>query len=248
MQNIKRSTTKKLGLFSDNLLGLNLRCVNCGIEKFNDSCLCETCKKLLPIITGKTCNKCGCAIYGDNNYCTNCADVSQYYTKAYSVCEYKDLAKSLIYKVKFGSNGYITKTMAEYMAQVLILNNVEFDYVVYVPISKKSLKSRGFNQSYLLSISLCDILNKQIIDNALIKIKDNISQEKLSRKERALNVKNCFELNKEIEPVIKGKKILLVDDVKTSGATANECCRLLRMAKEIYLITFASVKQSLVFD
>lgn len=249
MKSINNCTIKRQS-FLDSVLGLNLRCVNCGVENFSDYCLCEKCGKALPIITGKTCEKCGCAIYGDNNFCTSCAEYSQYYANAYSVCEYTDIAKSMVYKLKFGNKSYIAKTMAQQMANVLIRKNIEYDCVVYVPVSKKTLKTRGFNQSYLLSRHICDIINEPLVVDALIKIKDTISQEKLTRLERFENVKNCFELNKQVANDIKGKTVLLVDDVKTSGATVNECSRLLAKAKtkEIKVITFASVKQSFVFD
>ena len=136
--------------------------------------------------------------------------------------------KNAIYSMKFSSHpGYakqlaipmVTSTRKIYSEQL-----EKIDYVAYVPATKKSLHSRGYNQAYLLAkyvAMLLDIPCKEL----LLKIKENDIQHLLTRKKRKQNVKNVFGFNSRYN--IKDKNVLLVDDIYTTGSTLNECARVL---------------------
>ena len=101
----------------------------------------------------------------------------------------------------------------------------KYDIIVVVPISKKRKKERGYNQSELMLKELSNILNVKVYNNVLYKIKNTIPQSSLNKKQREENAKGVYKAincNK-----IKNKKILLFDDIYTTGSTINECARIL---------------------
>ncbi len=113
------------------------------------------------------------------------------------------------------------------------------DAIIPVPLYKKRLRQREFNQSALFAKHLACSIGKPLILNCLIKTRDTMPQVGLSAKERGKNIRKTFEIrNKEL---IGGKNIMLVDDVYTTGATVRECSKVLKKAgaKDIYVITLA---------
>lgn len=115
-----------------------------------------------------------------------------------------------------------------------------YDLIVPVPLSRYRKKERGYNQTYLIVKELAK-KDKQIIveDNVLLKIKNVKPQSSLNKTQRQYNIKNAFYVQKESE--IRNKKILLFDDVFTTGSTTNECSRVLKekKAKKIGILTIA---------
>ena len=108
-----------------------------------------------------------------------------------------------------------------------------------VPISKKRYKLRGYNQSSLLAKEFAEIFNLEFDKEVLIKIKNNPRQSTLSQEERFLNTQGVYKINKNAK--IINKNILLLDDVFTTGATCNECAKVLKEAgaKKVGVFTIA---------
>ena len=113
--------------------------------------------------------------------------------------------------------------------------------IVSVPMYKKDLKKRGFNQSEEIARSLSEKLGIPLIEQGLVKTKKTISQIELKREERLLNVSGVFAINPEKKGSIEGKKIILIDDVYTTGATMQECAKILKQnhAPEIWGVVIA---------
>ena len=104
----------------------------------------------------------------------------------------------------------------------------KYDIIIPVPISKKRYKQRGYNQSAILAKDLARELKAEYLENILVKIKDNAAQSSLNQDEREANVQGAYKVvNKQ---KIFDKKILIIDDVFTTGATLNECSRVLKAA------------------
>lgn len=152
---------------------------------------------------------------------------------------YGGVLKELILKFKYYSDFTAGDILAEFLEEYILENfNYKEFVITYIPLSKKAKRKRGFNQ--------CEYIAKRISRNldiccneVLIKKIENKEQKKLKYSERYENVKNIFELNKGIN--IKGSKIIIIDDVVTSGATMEEACRILKKygVKEIKLLTLA---------
>ena len=155
-----------------------------------------------------------------------------------SVFYYSNIVKELIIRLKYKSDFICGEILAKYMLELVKNNELQFDLISYVPMTKKALKNRGYNQSEFLANYLSRFLNIPIICT-LIKTKETKDQIGLSGEERWSNMENCFEVleNKFIE----NKKVLLVDDVITTGSTAFYCARSLKEKgiSDVYILTIA---------
>lgn len=110
-----------------------------------------------------------------------------------------------------------------------ILSNFREILVIPVPLQQKRLRWRGFNQAELIAEKLAGQFGLALDSRSLVRIKHKTPQAKLNEAERQANVKNCFTLSAEARD-FKDKMILLIDDVVTTGATLNECARVLKAA------------------
>lgn len=157
------------------------------------------------------------------------------------IFKYEGLIRKIIIDYKFNEKAYLNKTLVDFMIKnkkiFQKINN--YDTIVPVPISKKRHKERGYNQSLLIAKEIAKKTNIQIDKDCLIKTKNIIEQSKLNREERNANIQNVYELkNKEI---LLNKKILLIDDIYTTGSTVNECSKILRQSnpKKIGILVLA---------
>ena len=118
----------------------------------------------------------------------------------------------------------------------------QIDAVVPVPLYIKREKKRGFNQATLLSSQFESVLNIPVISNNLVRLKNTPTQTKLTKIERKNNLDKAFKVLDKKE--FKGKNVLLIDDVFTTGATTDECSKVLKSVgvKNIYVLTLAHVK------
>lgn len=159
----------------------------------------------------------------------------------WSVFYYSNIVKELIIRLKYKSDFACGEILAKYMLELVLSNELQFDLISYVPMTKKALKSRGYNQSEFLANCLAQSLNIPIVCN-IIKTMDTKDQIGLSGEERWDNMKQCFESQEN--KFIKNKKILLVDDVITTGATAFHCasCLKKRGNNHICILTIAKSK------
>ena len=129
--------------------------------------------------------------------------------------------------LKFGNKKYISAELAKMMTDTFIEEEMCADVVTFVPMTAKEIKERGYNQSELLAEEVAKRLNLPITSTVL-KIKETDKQKRLTAKERRENLKGVFAVADKT--AIKGKRILLVDDVITTGATVNECSAVLKKA------------------
>lgn len=157
------------------------------------------------------------------------------------IFKYEGIIRKILLKYKFQDKAYLYKTFANFL-----LKNEKFfqiiksyDTIVPVPISKKRQKERGYNQSYLLAKEIANNTELNIVNNCLYKTRDIIEQSKLNKEERIKNIQDVYELRNYKN--LKGKNIILIDDIFTTGSTSNECCKILRKAdlKEIGVLTIA---------
>ena len=156
-----------------------------------------------------------------------------------SVWEYEGLMEKLIYKIKFDGCYHIIDELVEKAMAKVKFNLPADTYITYVPMRKNSERQRGFNQSALIARKLGQLLH--LVEQPLLeKIKDNRSQVGLGPKEREENVKGVFHLVKH-SVLHQVERVLLVDDVYTTGATAQECVRVLKKAgvKNVGVFTLA---------
>lgn len=218
----------------------NIKCIVCNDDIFTNNafCICENCLDSLKFLNGKICKICGDKIVGEGNLCERCTNNEYKDIKlARAVFEYNDVMKSLIHKLKYDNQKYLAKPLSEILYNYFVHNDEinDVDIIIPVPLNEKRMKQRGYNQTELLLQSF--IQTNKVKVNVVKRIKDTPSQTKLTKEERLNNLKDAFEiLDKDI---IKNKKILIVDDIFTTGATCQSLAKLLlkNKAKSIKCLT-----------
>ena len=230
--------------FFANFNDLNWTCEVCGREIFEDKYFCDECYKSLPFLTDKICDHCGRRTPYAVNYCLSCKNKQTAMTVARSVFDYEMPVTLMIHRLKYRERRYLAKIFAVYMADVYFKNYFNSDVIVYIPMFKKDERKRGYNQAKLIAEELSEIINVKIAEDTLVKVKKTKHQVGLNREERLKNLKDSLKIKSAKE--IKGKSVLIVDDVMTTGATVETAAELLkrRGAKEIKVLTVASVQIS----
>ena len=203
-------------------------CLNCSKE---GSYLCQDCKAILEISTIHQ-------NFSSNLPAGGLKDL--YFPLPYQ----NPLIKKLIQKFKYQP---FIKELAESLSSLIIEHFCLLDnrpnfsdfFLIPIPLTKKREKWRGFNQAEEIGKELSRFLNISLIPNYLLKTKETLPQVELTDETRKENIKNAFALKNK--GLTKNKKILLVDDVYTTGSTMEECAKLLRGAdaKEIIGIVVA---------
>lgn len=135
-----------------------------------------------------------------------------------------EILKDMIHKYKYEGISALSLVFAEMMTRRIKEEGIDFDYLAYVPITRKRERWRGYNQAELLTHALGRNLKRPILPG-LHKVKETKTQVGLLKKEREKNLKSAFLYQGKR---LNGKKILLIDDVTTTGTTLNECAKILR--------------------
>lgn len=160
------------------------------------------------------------------------------YEKLLYLFKYESLIRKLILQYKFSNKAYLNHFFANQ-----IVKNCEFlkeyDLIIPVPMHKKKMQKRGYNQTELVADELEKSLEIPARKDILKKIINTTTQSKLGGKARQSNINHAFFIKNDIE--VEDKKIILLDDIYTTGATSEECSRVLKEAgaKEVLVLVFA---------
>lgn len=220
----------------------NIKCIFCAEELNQNShnCTCENCLRTLPYIT-KACSRCGTQLNcEEHGVCFRCKTANYNFVQARAVFVYKDYPLGVVHNFKYNKKKYLCEYIVNYLAEEYARWNLIADFVTFVPMFPIKEKERRFNQAKLMAERFAEIAKVSFID-CVEKIKDTKSQTDLTAKERADNIKDCFKFKSEFKKGIKGKTILIIDDVVTTGATTSELSKVLLQAgaKECYVLSFA---------
>lgn len=196
--------------------------------QFIEKPFCSTCGILLAFETG-----------GTDTLCAACMEREPVFDAARSAVVYNDASRKLVLEFKYGDRLHAVHTFVPWMIRAGQDLIDRADIILPVPLHQRRLRERRFNQSALLAQEIARRMEKKYMADALLRTRHTLPQKGLSAKERSNNVRGAFAVNKNV----KGKNILLVDDVFTSGATLNECARVLKAAdvSGINVLTIARV-------
>jgi len=208
------------------------RCAAC--DRRSSDVLCRICFDALPRIEGPRCERCGLPTAFETYVCDACANVDFGFETAKAPLKYEGTGKEVVHALKY--RGYRTvaeRVMAPLMVGVLD-GEIHFDAVVPVPLHRSRMRRRGFNQAALMAGAVANEINTPLSDRmeAVRKTRDQVE---LTAQERKTNVSGAF---RSREPM--HGRILLVDDVFTTGATTSECAETLLHAgaSEVHALTF----------
>ena len=215
------------------------RCPIChGILKGRDG-ICPECRKKLPYIREPKCKKCGKQMESaEEEYCRDCKRFSHAFDRGAAVYTYNDVMARSIAMFKYHNRREYAKVYAKEMYRCCsrFLKSCAPEVILPVPIHRQKKRQRGFNQAELVAKELGKLLNVPVDADYLIRKAKTIPQKELTRQQRKRNLKEAFEVSKDGKYY---KRVLLIDDIYTTGATMDAVSEILRenQTKIIFFLT-----------
>jgi len=208
-------------------------CAGCGRDVRSHEYLCHECESQLTRIVPPFCSKCSEPFAGEitNPFdCANCAHRKLYFDAAVSAFRSRGIARHVILDFKYGRKAHLRHLVASWLLAAMQDNRIrdrEFDLIVPVPLHPARQRERGFNQAALLA----DLVSQKLSVPAsplLQRIRYTTTQTAFDRAERMENLRGAFRLRKKAD--VQQLRVLLIDDVLTTGSTLSECARVLKGA------------------
>jgi ComF family protein len=202
------------------------RCAVCRDFLVSDTGLCPLCEARWPSLNAPFCGTCALPfVSGPSHGCGDCLADAPSFEKIHAAGLYEGLLLDLVVRLKYRGEERLGRLLGDRMAGVLKEAVPHVDLILPVPLHAARLRERGFNQAVLLARRIGKKWGKEVDPFLLKKVRPTPAQATLARDERRKNVKKAF-LVADAERVA-GKRILLVDDVATTGATLNEAAKIL---------------------
>ncbi|MBP7340817.1 MAG: ComF family protein [Syntrophaceae bacterium] len=223
-------------------------CLSCRrvVEGVPPPVFCADCLGRISFLSGSRCPVCG-VLFPDSpagdHLCGDCLASPPFFSRARAAVVYQGILSDAIHRFKYGRDIPTGGALARFLADCPFddLDWRRCDAILPVPLHKKRLRERGFNQSLLLARALGKKHGVAVDFSLLKRRKFTLTQTGLSRQEREKNIKGAFEASRAGQ--IADKNLIVVDDVYTTGATVNECARILKHngATDVAVVTLARV-------
>ncbi|MDD5561946.1 MAG: ComF family protein [Candidatus Omnitrophica bacterium] len=177
------------------------------------------------------------------NICSSCLKSRFHFDRAFSPCAYTGVIKQLIHEFKYSGKDYLGVPLGKLMNNFIKdyrLPMEYFDFIVPVPLHKTRMREREFNQAQVLSEQVAKEFNKKILPDILLRSRPTKTQTELTFEERRKNVEGSFTVKDAGS--IKGKNLLLIDDVLTTGSTSSAASGALKDCGSgiVFVLTLAS--------
>lgn len=213
------------------------RCAGCGGLIGYGKYWCDNCESQLEFIPMPVCGGCGVS----KEKCKCKPKEAHEWQSITAPFYYDGVVRNAVFQFKFRNRPKLSLMFAEYMADALKtqLPGKQFDIILCVPMSDKGERERGYNQSELLARDVAELMNIDFYPDLLTKVRKTEIQHSLASQQRAGNVFGAYAVSGKIS--LSNKTVLLVDDIKTTGSTLAECCKMLKLsgAKEVYCVCAA---------
>jgi len=205
------------------------------LSEAGDSLLCNACLESIHAVAPPFCEGCGLPLPGiigeEARYCGRCLSDPPTYGRARYGVQYEGPVRDAMVKFKYSRALHMGRGLSVLLLDAFYrhFQQGDFDFIVPVPMHRRRLVQRGFNQAAVLAERISRRILTPIDRTSLIKTKDTPPQVGLPRSQRIKNLKNAFAVSHPEK--IRDRRILLIDDVATTGSTVNECSRTLLKAK-----------------
>ncbi len=245
------------------------RCAACDVRLGSGAMrrLCEQCHAAIDRMPDALCEICGipletnCYDADGTEWCVKCRSAPPHFSRARAVVRYRhdggdrndaadggdgsaaahlsDVVPSIIRRHKYGLDQSLSHALAECLGDQLPLGEADYDVIIPVPLHIGRLRWRGFNQAAMLAVTVARRIDRPLDLRTLVRVRDTPPQTRQNRGERIKNLKRAFAVRRPAR--IASRRILLIDDVMTTGATADECARTLLAAgaRRVDVLTLA---------
>ena len=202
------------------------------LDKILDLIFLPVCGVCGRIDKNSLCKKCEIelkkqAVFGIDNYREDCQKL---FDEHLYIFTYSGVIRDIMLNYKFNDDSYLYKTFTNFLLKNknFVENINSYDIIVPVPLSKKRKMERGYNQSLLIAKEISKSTKIKINNDCLKKVKNIVAQSTLNKEDRQKNIEGAFILknNKNIQ----NKKVLIIDDIFTTGSTVNECSKIIKQA------------------
>jgi ComF family protein len=208
------------------------QCLSCNVIVPKHGALCTTCWHKVRFISAPMCECCGLpfSLADAGPRCAECLHTPPAFARARSALVYDDGSSILITRFKYSDLPQFGEVYGQWVAHAARELVSESDVVIPVPLHLWRFVSRRYNQSAIIALALAKTTGLPTWLEGLTRTRPTAHQTGLSRKERANNVRGAFIVTPKYQEQIRGKNVLLVDDVYTTGATLNACATALLKA------------------
>ncbi|HVC45501.1 MAG TPA: ComF family protein [Candidatus Binataceae bacterium] len=228
------------------------RCPGCGARLPVDTTarVCTPCLAGIEPIPAPFCAVCGVPLdagaNADSRWCDDCVEAPPHFGRARAVARYSSRGEndsgtvaSIIRRHKYGLDQSLAHALAECLGNELPLPAADYDLVIPVPLHSSRLRWRGFNQAAMLAIAVGRRGGRTVDLKSLVRVRATPPQTMQNQRDRRANLRDAFAVRRPARVANRG--ILLIDDVMTTGATANECARTLLAAgaRRVDVLTLA---------
>lgn len=230
----------------------NIYCISCGnlIVDEDDYSLCRKCIDDIRWCEGRLCEKCGRMLAPENpkEYCRDCQSIEHIFEKGYACALYDEDVAEIIRGMKYKNNAHFAESISKLMESRFCAeadNNTgelpQYDLITCIPMNKNKKIIRGYDQAELIAINLAEKICIPYEKDLIQRVIDTPVMSNLGIEERNLNLKDAFVIKCDMINKIKNSKILIIDDVFTTGSTADACSAKLidAGAKSVDLFVFA---------
>jgi competence protein ComFC len=208
-------------------------CPVCGQERSVRQGLGHNCLARLLLVVPPVCSRCGRPLRLNSqkqSICKQCAATEYYFRQARAVALYEGALREYLTDLKYRFRPELGVALGELLVEWSKLNRRwrQNDLIIPVPLHQQKMVARGYNQAELIARPLGAYWGKKILTEAVVREKPTQKQNDLSKQERFLNIANAFRVLKP--QLVAGKRILVIDDILTTGATVSEVARMLLKA------------------
>lgn len=222
-----------------------LACKRRRADKHNSNILCGHCAGAIEFSLPPFCHCCGRHLEPRDlhkDLCAPCRRAGPAFDRAYSACAYQGVIRELIHEFKYNGKDYLGKYLSSFMTGFIDAYGVpvsDMDYIIPVPLHASRLREREFNQAHLLARAIADRFDKPVVADTLRRRRPTRMQATLDTGARRENMRGSFTAAQGCS--LNGRRVLLIDDVLTSGATASDAARALKAAgaELVFVMTLA---------
>lgn len=236
---------KGIGTVLEWIYPSNIYCISCGsiIDDTRDYALCDSCMERFHWLGLTTCEKCGKILSPDYRHrlCWDCRTFAHTFDKGFTCVQYGLYERGVLMDYKYRGKAYIGRKLGDILHDRMALEEETFDLLVPVPMHAKKQERRGYNQAAVMAMRMAKRSGIPCARGLLRRERETLPMKGLGPLDRYENLRGAFSISPGNHYPIEGKRFLLIDDIYTTGSTADACALVLKEAgaKRVCVATFA---------